>query len=54
MISVKTFLRLLKRPKKQCDIHVVSSTLCEHNNCSWDKDPNKLTCLDCGKETTRA
>ena len=43
-----------KETTKQCDIHVVGSMLCEHNNCSWDKDPNKLKCLNCGEEITRA
>lgn len=33
---------------------VPKGTLCEHNNCSWNKDPNKLKCLDCGEEISRA
>jgi hypothetical protein len=36
------------------DVVVPKGTLCEHNNCSWDKDPNKLKCLNCGKEISRA
>lgn len=36
------------------DVVVAKRTLCEHNNCSWDKDPNKLKCLNCSEEISRA
>jgi hypothetical protein len=36
------------------DVVVPKGTLYEHNNCSWDKDPNKLKCLNCGEEISRA
>ena len=36
------------------DVVVANRTLCEHNNCSWNKDANKLKCLECGEELNRA
>ena len=35
-------------------LHVVGRMLCEHNNWSWNKYPNKLKCLECGEEISRA
>jgi len=48
------FVEWLLKQLTLTDVVVAKRTLCEHNNCSWDKDPNKLKCLNCGEEISRA